>query len=169
MGMSLKPQIKPLLSGLVDRMKYEFSKPYILPILPIKTKYQNAEKLRPSVWAPRKLLQSSVPTTTLRALKLAMKLTFDMPKNGSSNVERKSLFNVCFKYFDYINFIWHYSSNIYFKALASAYDRDMQPHAFLAMWVLYHERNKRRLAVDKKTLTPMLSRLMITINEYSLN
>ena len=46
MGMSSKLQIKPLLSGKVDIIKYEFSKPYILPVLLIKTKYQNAEKAK---------------------------------------------------------------------------------------------------------------------------
>ena len=54
MGLSLKPQIKPLLSGKVERpenlqidiMKYEFSKPYVPPVQPIKTEYQNAEEFK---------------------------------------------------------------------------------------------------------------------------
>ena len=53
MGLSSKPQIKPLLSGKVeepqklqiDRMKYEFSKPYVSPVQ-IKTKYQNAQEVK---------------------------------------------------------------------------------------------------------------------------
>ena len=52
--MSSKPQIKPLLSGKVERsenlhldiMKDEFSKLYVPPVLPIKTKDQNAEKAK---------------------------------------------------------------------------------------------------------------------------
>ena len=53
MGLSSKPQIKPLLSGKVERpenlqidiMKYEFSKPHVLPVQ-IKTEYQIAEKVK---------------------------------------------------------------------------------------------------------------------------
>ena len=53
MGLSSKPQIKPLLSGKVERlenlqidiMKYEFSKPYVPPGQ-IKTEYQNAEEVK---------------------------------------------------------------------------------------------------------------------------
>ena len=53
MGLSSKPQIKPLLSKEVkqpenlnfDKMKNEFSKPYVLPVQ-IKTEYQNSEKVK---------------------------------------------------------------------------------------------------------------------------
>ena len=53
MGVSSKPQIKPLLSGKVERpenlqidiMKYEFSKPYVPPVQ-IKTEYQIAEEVK---------------------------------------------------------------------------------------------------------------------------
>ena len=53
MGLSSKPQIKPLLSVKVKRpenlqidiMKYEFSKPYVPPVQ-IKTVYQIAEKVK---------------------------------------------------------------------------------------------------------------------------
>ena len=53
MGLSSKPQIKPLLSGKVERpkklqidiMKYEFSKPYVSSVQ-IKTEYQNAEEVK---------------------------------------------------------------------------------------------------------------------------
>ena len=55
MGLSSKLQIKPpLLSGkakrpenlLIDRMKYEFSKPYVPPVQHIKTEYQNKEEVK---------------------------------------------------------------------------------------------------------------------------
>ena len=53
MGLSSKPQIKPLLSEKVERltklqiniMKCEFSKPYVLPDQ-IKTEYQSAEEVK---------------------------------------------------------------------------------------------------------------------------
>ena len=53
MGLSSKPQIKPLLSWKVEQpkklqidiMKCEFSKPYVSPVK-IKTEYQNAEKVK---------------------------------------------------------------------------------------------------------------------------
>ena len=53
MGLTSKPQNKPLLSKEVkqpknlnfDKMKNEFSKPYVLPVQ-IKTKYQNSEKVK---------------------------------------------------------------------------------------------------------------------------
>ena len=53
MGLSSKPQIKPLLSKEVkqpknpnfDIMKNEFLKPYVLPVQ-IKTEYQNSEKVK---------------------------------------------------------------------------------------------------------------------------
>ena len=53
MGLSSKPQIKPLLSGKIERpmklqmdiMKYEFSKPYVSPVQ-VKTEYQNAEEVK---------------------------------------------------------------------------------------------------------------------------
>ena len=53
MGLSSKPQIKPLLSGKVERpenlqidiMKYEFSQPYVSPVQ-IKTAYQIAEEVK---------------------------------------------------------------------------------------------------------------------------
>ena len=53
MGLSSKPQIKPLLSKEVkqpenlhfDKMKNEFSKPYVSPVQ-IKTEYQNSEKVK---------------------------------------------------------------------------------------------------------------------------
>ena len=52
MGLSSKPHIMPLLSDKVEQpenlqidiMKYEFSKPYVPPVQPIKINYQNAEK-----------------------------------------------------------------------------------------------------------------------------
>ena len=44
--------------------------------------------------------------------------------------------------------------NIYFIALASAYDRDMQAHAFLAICDSYHLRKKRCLAVDGENIKP---------------
>ena len=52
MGLSSKPQIKPLLSGKVeqpkklqiDKKKYEYSTPYVSPVQ-IKTEYQNAEEV----------------------------------------------------------------------------------------------------------------------------
>ena len=53
MCLSSKPQIKPLLSRIVERpenlqihiMKYEFSKPNVPPVQ-IKTEYQNAETVK---------------------------------------------------------------------------------------------------------------------------
>ena len=53
MGLSSKPQIKPLLSGKVERpdnlkidiMKYKFSKPYVPPVQ-IKIEYQIAEEVK---------------------------------------------------------------------------------------------------------------------------
>ena len=53
MGLYLKPQIRPLLSGNIERpenlqidiMKYEFSKPYVPPVQ-IKTEYQNTEEVK---------------------------------------------------------------------------------------------------------------------------
>ena len=53
MGLSSKPQIKPLLSENVERpkkrqidiMKSEFSKPFVSPVQ-IKTEYQNAEEVK---------------------------------------------------------------------------------------------------------------------------
>ena len=53
MGLSSKPQINPLLSKEVkqpenpnfDKIKNEFSKPYVLPIQ-IMTEYQNSEKVK---------------------------------------------------------------------------------------------------------------------------
>ena len=53
MGLSLQPQIKPLLSGTVeqpkklqfDKMKNEFFKPYVSPVQ-IKAEYQNSEKVK---------------------------------------------------------------------------------------------------------------------------
>ena len=53
MGLSSKPQIKPLLSEKVERpkklqidiMKCEFSKPYVSPVQ-MKTEYQNAEEVK---------------------------------------------------------------------------------------------------------------------------
>ena len=52
MGLFSKPQIKPLLTGKVERpenlqidiMKYEFSKPYVPPVQ-IKNEYQIAEEV----------------------------------------------------------------------------------------------------------------------------
>ena len=57
MGLFSKTQIKPLLSEKVERpenlqfdiMKYELSKPYVEPVHPIKTEYQNAEKVKTDV------------------------------------------------------------------------------------------------------------------------
>ena len=54
MGLSSKLQIKPLLSGKVERpenlhidmMKYEFSKPYVRPVQHIKTEYQNDKEVK---------------------------------------------------------------------------------------------------------------------------
>ena len=51
MGLSSKPQIKPLLLETVEQtkklridiIKYEFSKPYV-SVVQIKTEYQNAEE-----------------------------------------------------------------------------------------------------------------------------
>ena len=76
---SSKPQIKPLLSKeieqlenlMFDIMKIEFSKPYVSPVK-IKTENQNAKDVH-------------------------TKLTFEMPKNGSWDVERKSLYKVLLK------------------------------------------------------------------------
>ena len=53
MGLSSKPQIKPLLSEKIERlkklqidiMKCEFSKPYVSPVQ-MKTEYQNAEEVK---------------------------------------------------------------------------------------------------------------------------
>ena len=101
MGLSSKPQIKPLLSRKVeqptklqiDKMKNEFSKPYVSPVK-IKTEYQNVEEVKTNFVSDEKVAVELGLTTTLRALNLPTKLTFEMPKNGSSNVERKSLYKV---------------------------------------------------------------------------
>ena len=80
-----------------------------------------------------------------------------MPQNRSSNVERKSQFTISFEYFVYINFIWLYASNIYFIVCivpASAYDRSMQPHAFLAMCDVHHKQKKQRLAIEADNIKP---------------
>ena len=53
MGLPSKPQIKPLLSEEVqqqenlqfDKIKYEFSKTYVLPVQ-MRTEYQNLEKVK---------------------------------------------------------------------------------------------------------------------------
>ena len=54
-GLSLKPQIEPLLSTTKGKrpenvhiymMKYEFSKPYVPPVQPIKTEYQNVKEVK---------------------------------------------------------------------------------------------------------------------------
>ena len=53
-GLSSKPQIESLLSKKVERpenlhinmMKYEFSKPYVLPVQQIKTEYFNLDKVK---------------------------------------------------------------------------------------------------------------------------
>ena len=101
MDLSPKRLFEPLLSRKVERptnlqfdiIKYEISKPYVPPVQ-MKTEYKMRYKLRPTAWAMRKWRQSSVLTPTLRALNLPKKLIFEMPKNESSNIERKSLFKV---------------------------------------------------------------------------
>ena len=54
MGLSSKLQIEPLLSRKIERpmnlhidmMKYEFSKPIVTPVSPIKTESENAEEVK---------------------------------------------------------------------------------------------------------------------------
>ena len=95
MGLSSKPQIKPLLSRKVEQpktlqidiMKYEFSKPYVSPVK-IKTEYQNAEEVKTDFVGDEKWLPSWAQTPTSRALNLPTKLTFEMPKIKFSNVAR---------------------------------------------------------------------------------
>ena len=44
--------------------------------------------------------------------------------------------------------------NIYFVASASAYDRDMQAHTFLAICDSDQSQKKTRIAVDGKNIKP---------------
>ena len=44
--------------------------------------------------------------------------------------------------------------NIYVIASASAYDRDMQAHTFLAICDLDQSRKKTSLAIDKENIKP---------------
>ncbi len=44
--------------------------------------------------------------------------------------------------------------NIYFISLASAYDRDMQAHAFLAICDSDQSRKKTSFALDKENIKP---------------
>ena len=82
-------------------MGVSFYSPKNLSVLPVQinTKYQNAKEVKADWWATKKWRQSSVPTTTLRSLNLPTKLIFQMLKNESSNVERKSVFKVSFNKF----------------------------------------------------------------------
>ena len=44
--------------------------------------------------------------------------------------------------------------NIYFIVPTSAYERDMQTHAFLAMCDLYHKQKQQCLAVEENVIKP---------------
>ena len=69
-------------------MKNKFFKLYVSPFQ-IKTSIKIQTRLRQTSWATRKWLESLVPTTTLQALNLPTKLTFEMSRNESFDVEKK--------------------------------------------------------------------------------
>ena len=56
--------------------------------------------------------------------------------------------------------------NIYFIDSASAYDRDMKAHAFLAICDSDQSRKKTRLAGDEKTSSPMSTELTTKIENF---
>ena len=75
-------------------MKNVFSKPY-LSLVHIKTEYQNAEKVMTDFVSDEEVAAELGPDyDPPGSLNLPTKLTFEMLKNGFSNVERKSLFKV---------------------------------------------------------------------------
>ena len=159
MGLSSKPQIKPLLSGKVEQpenlqidiMKYEFSKPYVPPVQ-IKTEYQNAEEVKTDCVSDEEMASES--DNDPACSQLTYEADIRIAKEQILERRRKILFEVCLQYFGYINLLFIMLFNIYFIGSASAYDRDMQAHAFLAICNSDQSRKKTSLAVDGENIKP---------------
>ena len=160
-GLSSKPQIKPLLLGKIERpknlqidiMQYEFSKPYVPPVQ-IKTEYQNAEEVKTDCVSDEEVAAELGPGYDPPCSQLTYEADIRISKSEFSNVKRKKLFEVCLEYVGYINLFYIMLFNIYFIDSASAYDRDMHAHAFLAICNSDQSRKKTSLTDNVENIKP---------------
>ena len=126
MGLSSNHQIKPLLSGKVERldnlifdiMKYEFSKLYDLPVQPIKTEYQNEEQVKTDFVSDEEVAAELNPEYNPPCSQLTYKAYIQNAKERILAPQKKESIQGIFRIFVNINFIVPNDFNINFDSFS---------------------------------------------------